>query len=347
MKEVRINKKGLLLIVIGLILIVFSVTSIILLTNNKVEKDKKQQDKINQNEKNDEEIEDSEEQDQEQIEQDGKIETENQEQIKQDEQKETEVSSQKNNCENLEFQTNMFNIIAYMSGSFPTIKNCKYVLLNEKDFKNESGGFYDSVGGDSYLKNFPTTSENKLILALHSTFDMSGKIEYRLLSEQAKAYYSEIYAKAYNEPVSDKFVLTMLPFEKVKEAYKTIFNEDLSEPEEGWQGKIYYTTNFYYDRVNHAFLHYLFYASATGPAMNSLYMNRIEYQDDYAYVYVNVGSSQGDEVIYNDYDSEDVVEPEVDYKTFKIDETNYMKFKEYKFSFKKNNEGNYYFVSVE
>ena len=172
-----------LLIAIGLILIVFSITFTILFPNNKVENNKDQQEKINQNENIDEEIQDSEEQ--------------KQEQIEQDDQKENELSSDTKACENIEFQTNMFNIIAYISGTFPSIKNCKYVLLAEKDFKNETGGFYSSVCGDSSLKKFPTTNESKLKLALYITFEMSGKIKYGLLSEPAKAYYGEKYNEVY------------------------------------------------------------------------------------------------------------------------------------------------------
>ncbi len=76
-----------------------------------------------------------------------------------------------------------------------------------------------------------------------------------------------------------------------------------------------------------------------------LYKNKFTTKDDNAYVYVNIGyatladdtSTYGDITRIEENTSEN----------FSINESNYTKYSEYKYTFKKDSNDNYYFVSVE
>ena len=87
------------------------------------------------------------------------------------------------------------------------------------------------------------------------------------------------------------------------------------------------------------------------------YVNRFVVDGDMIYLYVNygiskeIGSYSDDKVtIYKDLDFKDVFKSEMSRKDangFRINESNCSDFSEYKFTFKKDNNNNYYFVSIE
>lgn len=87
------------------------------------------------------------------------------------------------------------------------------------------------------------------------------------------------------------------------------------------------------------------------------YVNRFVVDGDMIYLYVNygiskeIGSYSDDKVtIYKDLDFKDVYKSEMsrkDANSFRINESNCSDFSEYKFTFKKDSNNNYYFVSIE
>lgn len=121
---------------------------------------------------------------------------------------------------------------------------------------------------------------------------------------------------------------------------------------------------FYLDDVNQV---YYVNPDMGGLADNRriyLYKNKYTKVNDYAYVYVSVGASgykdENGGLIYNDvveewegtWTHDDVVIykeglTDDELKQFRIDATNYKSFQEYKFTFKKNRNGEYSFVGVE
>ena len=99
--------------------------------------------------------------------------------------------------------------------------------------------------------------------------------------------------------------------------------------------------------------HQLFILGDKKVATNGLivYINRIEYNNELAYAYVNVGNTYLGATgpgyirkIYNGYNQNELV---IEGENITIDESNYKKFKEYKYTFQKDEEGNYYFLSIE
>jgi len=85
------------------------------------------------------------------------------------------------------------------------------------------------------------------------------------------------------------------------------------------------------------------------------YKNKYSKKNDNVYVYVSYGSSGIPEnnqtaTIFKDLEKNNVYREFVklgEVQSFRINESNYADFSEYKYTFKKNNDGSYYFVSFE
>ena len=82
-----------------------------------------------------------------------------------------------------------------------------------------------------------------------------------------------------------------------------------------------------------------------------MYINKMTENSKEAYVYVNVGTYFSDgssnlAIIYDDITTKTVIEQSKQ-TNYKIDETNYKKFSEYKYTFVKDVNGNYYYSKIE
>ena len=134
----------------------------------------------------------------------------------------------------------------------------------------------------------------------------------------------------------------------VKQYYKKLFGEEMPKQEQTLKEGLYYDSvdnYFYLDRK-------MWWSSNYA---HIVYINRIEEQGDKAYAYINVGNvkSMASSIgpgytvdIYNDFSGDNFVETKE--VPIEIDETNYTKYQEYKYTFKKADEnGNYYLVSID
>ncbi len=318
------KKQRLIITIMVLIVLLFSTITLIFFVNRKIKVKKEPK------------------QEQEKIEQETIEQEEQEEEKKQPEETKIkeETKTPVQDCGEVDFKTNIFNIVHYLSGGLILKEDCNYILLTQESFNS------NKYRVDRFIRMTDYTIDSKIALALRIT-PSNEEIEYKLLSENVKAEKSKISELNGSPAPTDDTKIHSKSFEKVKKVYKTVFGEELEEPEDGWNRFILYSIKYYYDKKNHSFVDVTPGASAAGYGVDFVYINRVEYIDDYAYVYLNVGHTEGDDNAYNGYSTEEIVEANIDYKTYKIDETNYKKFKEYKYTFKKSSEGNYYFVSVE
>ena len=106
---------------------------------------------------------------------------------------------------------------------------------------------------------------------------------------------------------------------------------------------------FYYDELNKVYYR-ISECGGTEPSSINTYVNKISYNNNNYYVYLNVGYFEIGDKLYIDIDKSKVAEgvniPQ-EFSTSLINETNYMQFSEYKFTFEKNSEGNYIYKSIE
>jgi len=137
----------------------------------------------------------------------------------------------------------------------------------------------------------------------------------------------------------------------IKIQYKKYFNE---EPKEYKDFNIC-GNNYKYD--SNLGLYFWLEPQCGGTAMSLLhnYKNKYTQKGNEAYVYVSYGISNynvqtGATDIYKDINSETLYKQNLtdqESHNFTINETNYQDFSEYKYTFKEDENGNYYFVSIE
>lgn len=162
--------------------------------------------------------------------------------------------------------------------------------------------------------------------------------------------------------------------DEVKNEYNRLFNEDISEDA---LNNFINSVNNYEIRLTNGTLHSIMYiyseqyktfykvagiGGGVGPIRYIFYVNNIENNDSEVNVYVNAGllsldSNAGYKPIISYNITEDATvdlpysnnnDDASQYITdYKIDESNYKDFTNYRFVFKKNSEGNYYFDKVE
>lgn len=109
------------------------------------------------------------------------------------------------------------------------------------------------------------------------------------------------------------------------------------------------TNNYYYIEPQ---------CGGSNPNSAYAYINKYTVKGDEAYVYVNYGlsiyvpdaSEANDVNIYKDLKEKEIYRENIsedEANNFRINESNYKEFSEYKYTFKKDNKGNYYFVSLK
>ena len=154
------------------------------------------------------------------------------------------------------------------------------------------------------------------------------------MSDEAKEVF-----KSYIETGSiNDVVEKQVSAESVEERYQLLFGEKVSN--HSLKNCPMYT----YDSKNNVY-YYSRQCGGTGDGTVYLYKNKFTTKDDNAYVYVNIGyaTSADDTSTYGDITK---IEENIS-EDFSINESNYTKYSEYKYTFKKDSNNNYYFVSVE
>ena len=155
--------------------------------------------------------------------------------------------------------------------------------------------------------------------------------------------------------------------EKVNAYSKRLFGEKLTNISK----EISACPTYLYDQKNEMFYYPAPQCGGTSAEQIRTYKSKFEEKEDEAYVYVSFAfispSISGEELDYSDYNvykDFDIVKEDGYYITkhkniyksgikgyqrdsFILDETNYKDFSEYKFSFNKDKNNNYYFVNIE
>ena len=109
-----------------------------------------------------------------------------------------------------------------------------------------------------------------------------------------------------------------------------------------------YCPQVYYDDSGYYFMDYA--CGGTDPSTTYFYKNRYTTDGDNVYVYINAGLIDEKNKIHCDVDTNEESicgTLEDDTTDFTIDSTNYNQFAEYRFTFKKADNGTYYFDKVE
>lgn len=129
----------------------------------------------------------------------------------------------------------------------------------------------------------------------------------------------------------------------VNKEYKKFFGKDVSEN----KSLDIYCFGYDYDATKNMYFKADPNCGGTSGASYVSYINKYTEKENNAYVYVNYGydGMASDGKVFADL--EGTKESSVDPNNFKIDESNYKEFSEYKFTFEKDDSGNYYFVSLE
>ena len=144
--------------------------------------------------------------------------------------------------------------------------------------------------------------------------------------------------KAKNELEPNDYKITT---EEVNKEYKNYFGKDITENKSIDVPCYGYTFD---SSKNMYFTSERTCGGTTGLAY-LYYINKYTEKDNQTFVYVSYGSRVIDDEIYYDLDATKLS----DYKDedFKINESNYKDFEEYKYTFEQDDSGNYYFVSLE
>lgn len=115
---------------------------------------------------------------------------------------------------------------------------------------------------------------------------------------------------------------------------------------------------YIYDNDTNTYYYIEPQCGGSNPNSAYAYINKYTVKDDEAYVYVNYGlsiyvpdaSEANDVNIYKDLKKKEIYRENVsedEANNFRINESNYKEFSEYKYTFEKDNKGNYYFVSLK
>ena len=206
-------------------------------------------------------------------------------------------------------------------------------ILTNKYLSVSAYGSMDSKGNNVY--NSTLNDKTKLRMVL-----LNG-VNYTKVTIPEK----EVNLK---EKVAYKVLRGQTTVKEVEDAYLKIFGEEMKDYVPVNTGNNV-CPSFYYDSLNKV---YYGMAECGGIDSSSLviYKNKFTIKGNEAYVYVNVGHTDGKN-LYDDYPSKNndkLNESNCDEKAGdKITEKNYKRFIEYKYIFKKDSKGNYYFEKVE
>lgn len=229
-------------------------------------------------------------------------------------------------CPDYEYKMSINNLVYILNGGIiHNSNNCNVTQEMKNSF---------IIGGNNNFLDNKDKQDYKLRVALeYADFDFTkgNNYDYNSTSDNVKETIKSKLNWCNLQTISEA---------DVNSVYKKIFGEDVKEFVD-----VYSCPALTHDTNNHVYYKGGVVCGYETAEFNLFYINHIEEEGDLAYAYVNVGR-RVDGVVYNDYNSENIVFEGVDY-TFKIDKSNYEKFKEYKYTFHKNSDGGYYFVSVE
>ena len=190
-----------------------------------------------------------------------------------------------------------------------------------------------SLFGNKLVQN------NKLAIALSSTNSSD------IFVDEVKNIKDENVKKHMVDFPPQK--LAIIKTDDVKAKYKEIFNEDINS----FNSIEHYSWySYYYDAIDKIYYKTNYAHGGAGPLTYSLYLNKITQQGDRVYVYMNfvraliADTNSYDDTIDTKLFSSDESET---FRSFKIDETNYKEFKNYRIVFKKNVSGTYSYEKTE
>ena len=140
--------------------------------------------------------------------------------------------------------------------------------------------------------------------------------------------------------------------ETVSAKYLDVFGTKLDKGAVNGQ---YYCPDYYYNSTYDFYYESSLGCGGTGPHYGSYYKNKYTIQGDHAYVYISAGTfTAEDDKVYCDILDEKsktnppkVCDESSSPNEFKIDDTNYQDFAQYRFVFNQADNGTYYFVKVE
>ena len=209
---------------------------------------------------------------------------------------------------------------------------------------------------------------DKLIIALNNTDDK--KIEYNETTlSKVGASVKDKMKRVLADPENEHIDLYVINIENVKNTYNELFGKNIKEFDvlnnDGHnlcRKPDHSEYMFYFDKENKIYYRETIMAGmGSGSAGFLLYINNITINNnDDVYVYINnawyenrytnsndcgiIDFESEKEIFVGKYNIDNGIK---ECEHFKIDESNYKEFTNYRFIFKKNNEGNYYFDSVE
>lgn len=200
-----------------------------------------------------------------------------------------------------------------------------------------------SFSNDLY-ENLNLSEGNKLLLALNSS-----ELKDDYISDNKKSGDIRTYIDNYNSDLIEGL--------KEQSTVENVYNKYFGTKEINHQtvGKC---PSYNYDSVNKVYYE-VGGCGGTGAGYVYFYKNKFTTMDNEAYVYINIGTSSlnSDDTTYNickDLDPynkgcKDVYKQNIsssEIEQFKIDSTNAHNFYQYKFTFEKDTNGNYYFKSI-
>ena len=221
--------------------------------------------------------------------------------------------------------------------------NIKTAVIDSPKINNYMEFIYPYVRSELYSANL--NSSEKIFAAINS---LGKEFEPLTVSyENMEASVKEKF-KVYSESTYFSSVVRyQISSSKVEQRYKELFGENLLNHKD--VGRCPFYT---YDSVNNLY-YFTSECGGTSASTNALYVNKITTLDDNIYAYVNLAyiTPHGDDISSSTSDIYDGVSNEgklieTTNDKYNLSE-NYTKFTNYKYTFKKDSTGNYYFVKVE
>ena len=208
---------------------------------------------------------------------------------------------------------------------------------------------YNSYGFRNEVLERILTKEEKLIITLLTTewenLNEDSWKEYEYLTKNFQSPFKEYQKHVEGVVSTEPFLQTSV--DNVKQNSIYLFNEEVDDTIE----EIGACPTFYHKQNSKIYISWGACGGTSGSKINS-YKSKFTSKNDEVYVYVNYAyldtAGDGTYKIYKGIErkEENKLEYTVD-ENFMINETNYHIFSEYKFTFKKDTNNNYYFVGVE
>lgn len=273
---------------------------------------------------------------------------ETKEEIQEDSKEKEDEKTPIKKCETITPRTNPYTILNILIGGRIRTEDCQWELLDEKTIYESEYRVFLPHSSNRLIDNYDK-EKAKIVLSNIGSFSKTEPIDSSKISEATKNKFKNL-AQAYGSFVNDydengifKYGKSVT-YDEANKAFQLLFGDNMERED------LYGTCGspVFYDDQSDSFIYpRIIEEQCDSGSILYYYINRTEEQDDYLNVYINIGNNQGDKVLYNDFTSRDVVIENFDYETFKMDEKNYSFFKEYKYTFKKREDGSYYFVSFE